>query len=376
MANSVLDDFNEIRIDAIGEIQNITMGSAATAVSNLLNAKVWITTPEVSVCKASELSYPDLEPSVYVRIKYIQGITGSSLLVLKQSDVQLILAQLMGMPLVVSDDFVFDEISTSAICEVMNQMMGASATALSKLIDTVIDISTPEAIISENQQNFVELQGIDKDDYVCSVSFQLTIDGVINSKFITLLSIELAKDMSDKMLKGYSDALESYTAETDIDTNLPESSIPVPEPEIVIPQPEPVEEIPQPIPTAPPPIQQAEPTPPPPVNNVQTVQSMQVHADDDSKFTRDQLDNLKLLMNVPLELSIEIGSAQKKVEDILEFSQGTVIELDSQASAPVDVIVNGQLIAKGDVVVVYDNFAIKITEIVKSNLLDTLGNKE
>ncbi|HNX63703.1 MAG TPA: chemotaxis protein CheC, partial [Oscillospiraceae bacterium] len=127
---SGIPGFGAVEMDAIGEIQNITMGSAATAVSNLLNAKVWITTPRVNIVPADELIFPDLEPSVRVKINYIKGVSGSSIMVLKQSDVQLILAQLMGQPLVVTDDFEFDEMNISAVCEVMNQMMGASATAL------------------------------------------------------------------------------------------------------------------------------------------------------------------------------------------------------------------------------------------------------
>ncbi|MEG0615227.1 MAG: chemotaxis protein CheC, partial [Oscillospiraceae bacterium] len=111
--------FGETEMDAIGEIENITMGSAATAVSNLLNAKVWITTPKVKVVEAKDLIFPNLEPSVRVSIEYIKGVSGSSILVLKQSDVQLILDQLMGLPLVETDDFEFDEMNISAVCEVM-----------------------------------------------------------------------------------------------------------------------------------------------------------------------------------------------------------------------------------------------------------------
>ena len=129
----LVDGFGEVEKDAIGEIMNITMGSAATAVSNLLSAKVWITTPTVTVMSAKDLSFPELEPSIMVRIKYIQGVSGQNVLVLKQNDVQLILDQLMGLPLEVTDDFKFDEMNISAVCEVMNQMMGAAATAPSEL---------------------------------------------------------------------------------------------------------------------------------------------------------------------------------------------------------------------------------------------------
>lgn len=374
MPNSNIDEFNDVKRDAIGEVQNIIMGSAATAVSTLLDAKVWITTPRVNICKASEVSYPDLEPSIHVRIKYIKGITGASLLVLKQNDVQLILNQLMGLPLEVTDDFEFDEMNISAVSEVMNQMMGASATALSDLINTTIDISTPEAIISNSENTTVDLKDVAPDDYICTVMFNLTIDGVINSEFITILTLELAREMADKMLEGYNTALDNYTEDPSPQTKPLDNSS-------VQPQAPPVNQVP---------IQQAQQKQEQ-ISQSQASQNQpsQQHAQsltlpdfgisnylDTSTLTAEQIDNLMLLMNVPLTVSIEIGSARRKVKEILEFTPGTIIELEKQSSEPVDVIVNGNLIARGDIVVIDDNFAVRITEIVKSKLLDTLGNKE
>lgn len=374
MPNSNIDEFNDVKRDAIGEVQNIIMGSAATAVSTLLDAKVWITTPRVNICKASEVSYPDLEPSIHVRIKYIKGITGASLLVLKQNDVQLILNQLMGLPLEVTDDFEFDEMNISAVSEVMNQMMGASATALSDLINTTIDISTPEAIISSSQNTTVDLKDVAPDDYVCTVMFNLTIDGVINSEFITILTLELAKEMADKMLEGYNTALDNYTEDSSSQTSTKNNTS-------AQPQAQPINQVP---------VQQAQQKQEQiPQKQASQNQPTQQHAQslvlpdfgisnylDTSTLTAEQIDNLMLLMNVPLTVSIEIGSARRKVKEILEFTPGTIIELEKQSSEPVDVIVNGNLIARGDIVVIDDNFAVRITEIVKSKLLDTLGNKE
>ena len=205
---SGIPGFGAVEMDAIGEIQNITMGSAATAVSNLLNAKVWITTPRVNIVPADELIFPDLEPSVRVKINYIKGVSGSSIMVLKQSDVQLILAQLMGQPLVVTDDFEFDEMNISAVCEVMNQMMGASATALSELINIPVDISTPEAEISSKDNKVEYFPTENPHDKVVQISFNLTVDGVINSEFISILDLHLAKMMAEKMMGGFGDAVE------------------------------------------------------------------------------------------------------------------------------------------------------------------------
>jgi len=425
-----LEGFGDIEMDAIGEIMNITMGSAATAVSNMLSAKVWITTPQVSIVRSEELSFPELEPSIMVRIKYTQGVSGQNVLVLKQNDVQLILNQLMGLPLEVTDDFQFDEMNISAVCEVMNQMMGASATALSEIIETTVDISTPEAIVQEgdaasNMRN--EMYDVTGQEHVCTVKFDLTIDGVINSEFISVLTLDLAKDMADKMMAGYNNIMDSIEevepepapepapssgggtlSQEEIEKLLSGGSAasePAPAPQ---PAPQPVPQAmpqgmpPQGMPQMPygqPPVadpnmaamygmypqgmypqqmpmMQPQMMPQQPAVNIQPVQLQSFATYQNSSLSQEQNDNLKLLMNVPLNVTVEIGSAVKKVKDILEFTQGTIIELERQAGAPVDIIVNGNLIAKGDVVVIDDNFAVRITEIIKSKFLESLGGKE
>ena len=195
-------EFSSYEIDAVGEILNISMGAAATAVSELLNAKVWITTPEVSVTKVADLNYTRLEPAICVKIVYVAGINGVNMMVLKQDDVQLILNQLMGNPLTISPDFEFDELNISAVSEVMNQMMGASATALSDLLGTSVDISTPTPYIIE-QTNFCELSELSPEETVVTVNFTLNVDGVMNSEFMSIMSVDLAKTLSGKMMDSF-----------------------------------------------------------------------------------------------------------------------------------------------------------------------------
>lgn len=392
-------EFSSYEIDAVGEILNISMGSAATAVSELLNAKVWITTPQVNVVKAADLNYDRLEPAICVKIVYVSGISGQNMMVLKQDDVQLILNQLMGNPLVVSPDFQFDEMNISAVSEVMNQMMGASATALSDLLGISVDISTPTPYLIE-QTNFCQLAELDPDETIVAVTFNLSVDGVMNSEFMSVMSVELAKSLSGKMIeKFHGDETEAKpAAPAPAPAPAPAAaaqpaSAPQPAPAPAT-QPAPAQGAAQPQQPAPgaypyPPQGQpaypgygyqnqyaaygAYPPPVPPVN----IQNAQLHQFDAMDFglPTDQQDNLKLLMGVPLEISVEIGTAKRKVKDILEFTQGTIIELERQAGAPVDVVVNGNLIARGDVVVIDDNFAVRITEIVKSKFMDSLGKE-
>ena len=427
-----LTTLSEMQLDAIGEIMNISMGSAATAVSELLNAKVWITTPKVTIVQASELNYDRLEPAICVKIEYIKGLSGSNLMILKQDDVQLILNQLMGKPPVISPDFEFDELNISAVSEVMNQMMGASSTALSEFLGMGIDISTPTPYIL-SEINISDLQNYEQTDKVAAINFDLTIDGVIKSEFISVLDIDLAATLADRMIGGAtsSEPIVTEPAPAPAPQPVPQAepvqqAAPVPQAAPVqqaapVPQAAPVQQA-APVPQAAPvqqaapmpqaaPVQQAAPMPqadmyaqqgyygypnpamnpamnptmygqpvqpvmqPQPAVNYRNAQLAQFESFE-APLGSEQKENLQLLMDVPLQISVEIGSTKKKIKDILEFSQGTIIELERQAGAPVDVMVNGNLIARGDVVVIDDNFAVRITEIVKSKFMDSLGKGE
>ena len=399
MANEENIEFSPYEIDAVGEILNISMGSAATAVSELLNAKVWITTPKVNVVKVGDLNYDNLEPAICVKIVYVEGITGLNMMVLRQNDVQLILNQLLGNPLVIDPDFQFDELNISAVSEVMNQMMGASATALSDLLGTKVDISVPMPYIIESTR-FGDLCEMDENETVVAVTFNLTVDGVMESEFMSVLSLPLAKTLSGKMMDKFSADAEESSAAAAASTPAPAAAAATAAQPQMQPQAAPVQGMPmqgspmqagqqvlmggempmqQPMYQMPPQGAYGYPNqyaaygaypPPAPVN----VQNAQLHQFDAMDFgiPADQKDNLKLLMGVPLEISVEIGTAKRKVKDILEFTQGTIIELERQAGAPVDIVVNGNLIARGDVVVIDDNFAVRITEIVKSNFIESL----
>ena len=385
-------EFTDLHKDAIGEILNISMGSAATAVSEMLSAKVWITTPRVEVKTAREMEYHKLEPAVCIKIQYVKGLSGANIMVWKQDDVQLILNQLMGQPLEVSPDFEFDELNISAVSEVMNQMMGASATALSNFLGFTIDISTPQAIIMDEVSSNLDVTEFEPDDQVVAVNFDLEIDGVIKSEFASVMSIDLAKTITAKMMgedAGPMDeaapAPEPAPAPAPAAAPAPAQAAPAPQtaPTAGMPAADPAAmgqmpgygaQMPYPYPPYPMPPQGGYGYPMPqgaPIN----VQNAQFQSFDEPsvKLTGEQKDNLNLLMDVPLQISVEIGSAKRKVRDILEFAQGSIIELERQAGAPVDIVVNGNLIAKGDVVVIDDNFAVRITEIIKSKLMDTLG---
>lgn len=388
-------EFTDLQKDAIAEVMNISMGNAATAASELLNAKVWITTPRVSIKQASDLHNEGLEPAVCVKIVYIKGISGTNLMVWKQDDVQLILNQLMGQPLVVTPDFEFDELNISAVSEVMNQMMGSSATALSNFLGMHIDISTPTPYIME-EINLTDIQDYDPEDEIVAVNFDLTIEGVIKSEFVSVMSLELAHMIADKVLVVTEEPEppkqeEKPAAQPAVQQAPPQSMQPAMQQAQA--QPQMNQMYYDPSMSMQPAMQQAPMYPGmppygygygvpngygyPPYAQPINIQNATLHQFEgaDVTLSGEQKENLQLLMGVPLQISVEIGTAKRKVKDILEFSQGTIIELERQAGAPVDVVVNGNLIARGDVVVIDDNFAVRITEIIKSKFMDSLGKE-
>lgn len=345
---------DSMEIDAIGEILNISMGSAATAVSTLLSRKVNITTPAVSVIKAADLKFKldILEPAIGIEIEYIEGLTGHNFMVMKRKDVRAIV-NLLIPDMETSEEEALDEFHISAISEIMNQMMGASATALASFLGKNINISTPTTLDVEDK--FTEFKNKIIDPEVVCVSFNLEVEDLISSEFITLMTLDFTKKLVASAL-NFEDAEE----------------VPVAAPE------ETAAQIQKPVNPAPPVEEkkkQAEKSNVQAKANSEQVEAKPVNVKpvkfqsfDDVKMPGDldelEQDNLNLILGVPLDVSVEIGRTKMAVKNILELRQGSVIELDRQAGDPVDIIVNGQLIAKGDVVIIDDNFGVRITEII------------
>ncbi|WMJ24238.1 flagellar motor switch phosphatase FliY [Paludicola sp. MB14-C6] len=349
--------FSPMEIDAIGEILNISLGSSATSVSGLLDRRVNITTPKVSVSTASEFKFDAFEPAIAVEINYISGLSGTNIMILKETDVQAIVGLLLGTDY--SDqEFVMDEMSISAICEVMNQMMGAASTALSQFLNRTVNISTPTTFPIENADEFKRKYYKDNDELI-TVSFNLMIENMVNSEFISVLTVDLAKEL-----------LSLFNME-EPDLSGPTEPIPQPKPQ---PQPiaPPVSTPQQPTYTQQPAPQQPKPQPRPVQQKPRVVEqyvdvNMQPPSyemfDEDTALTDNESNNLNMIMSIPLQITVEIGRTKKKIKEILEFTTGTIIELNKQAGTQVDVFVNGQAIAKGDVVVVDDYYGVRITEV-------------
>jgi len=416
-------DFNDMELDAIGEIMNISLGASATAVSTMLGTKVNITTPVIRVLTSDEFEFKSLEPAVGVEIAYTEGLKGNNIMMFRRNDVRIIVGMLMGGE-IPEEEFELNEINLSAICEVMNQMMGSSATALSEFLGNAVNISTPVSFPVESEDSFKKKYFFD-DERMVVVRFSLEIEGKLESEFLNIMSSELAK----LLLEPFADSLE---AEADSQRNaeeeereaqqraaqtqatvpqpqmqeqIPQMQEQIPQMQTTVPQPQTQGQIPQSQAAIPQPqyIQPAGMAPvyqaaPDPImlqllNQMQQSQlqmmemvnelkskekgsreSMVIHPvttarlEDGASGGVEERANQEMLMKVPLEISVEIGRTKKLVRDILELTQGSLVVLDKMAGEQVDLFVNGQCIAKGDVVVVEDNFGIRITEIITRNL--------
>ncbi|MEF3304825.1 flagellar motor switch phosphatase FliY [Paenibacillus sp. GYB003] len=378
---SVDDYLSPIEQDALGEIGNITFGSAATALSTLLGKKVDITTPKVSVIARAELEYEFPKPHVAIHVNYVDGFDGINLLVIKTRDAQVIADLMMGGTGNVTDDMELSDIHISAVQEAMNQMMGSSATSMSTIFNRFVNISPPGINILD-LQNGEGKEQLPREDVFVKISFRLIIGDLIDSTLMQLLPVSFAKDMVSTLLGG--SGMDQPPAPAPAPAASAPAQTPPPTPK---PEPTPGYANPAPAPQMPGPhyedpyaqqpimYQQQMPQQPMmqqphiPANyggvpgrsvNVQPAQfsslgGPSVHADET---------NLNLLLDIPLKVTVELGRTKKLIKDILEFSQGSIIELDKLAGEPVDILVNNKLIAKGEVVVIDENFGVRVTDII------------
>lgn len=360
----------EMETDVIGEVMNISMGAAATAMSTILDKKVNITTPRIQTMAIEEFEFSYLEPVIGVLIKYIEGIDGTNILLLKEDDLKKILGHLLSMD--PAEMVELDEISMSAICEIMNQMMGSAASALASFLGQVVNISPPEILdTTEGVKQIFSLTG----ESLVSIKFDLSIDGLIESEFISAMDPQLAKDIVKRSL-GASDMEEEPAAEEIPSAgSLPEMAQEAPNPAAPAIQAAPAEAAVSQVQAAPPPQVQYAPTEArAPV--IEQAPKQQVHAtpynykplgiDKAAADLGIDDNNLELIMTVPIQITVELGKTKKKIKDIAELTVGNIVELNRQAGDQVDVVANGRLIAKGDVVVVDDNYSVRITEIIKA----------
>jgi len=336
------DSISELEKDAIGEIGNISMGTAATTLSTLLNKKVTITTPKVMITTTSELANEFPIPFVAVDVKYKKGLEGSNVLIIKESDAKVITDIMMGNE--INEDRELTELDLSAVSEVMNQMMGSAATSLSEMFSKRIDIEPPKAFNITFEEGKDKLDVLKTDDPIIRVSFRMLVENLIDSTIMQLIPIDFGLEMVESLMNTSSYSIESSEGNIPLEsTEDLYGSIPIDE-----------------------------------SNNSKTTSDNQqrnlsqenhvvvkkpVFESFDSNKKTTHKESIDLVGDIPIELTVELGRTVKKIGEILEYGPGTVIELDKLVGEPLNVYANGKFIARGEVVVIDDNFGIRITDI-------------
>lgn len=352
----------DIEKDAIGEIANISMGTSATTLYSLVNRKVNITTPTVSIANWKNFIDEQEKPCVFIQIKYTEGLDGANILIMRERDVKVITDLMMG-----GDgnniDGELGELHLSAISEAMNQMMGSSATSLSSMLGRMIDISPPEASVVNllENKNGADIAPFLAGDFV-KIEFRMQIEDLVDSTIMQLYPIDFAKSLYE-IFMGQQMGTSAAPAQPE-----PQPT-PQPDPQPYIPPQAEVPQMQQAMPQtqqAMPQMQQAMPQmqmPPMQQANVQPAQFQAFNTQMPQQMASQE--NIGLIMDVPLEVTVELGRTKKSIAEILDFTPGTIIELDKIAGEPIDVLVNGKFVAKGEVVVIEENFGIRVTEIIK-----------
>ena len=438
------EELTDVEKDAIGEVANISMGSSATTLYSLVNRKVNITTPVVTLATWKTLLDSYEKPCVFIQIKYTKGLDGTNILVLKEHDVKVITDLMMGGD-GTNTEGELGELHLSAISEAMNQMMGAAATSLSTLLQTVIDISPPESSLFDltEVKDGKEISPFLGGTFV-KISFRMQIDDLVDSTIMQLYPIDFARKLVETFINTQMANIDEVTEkkpaqpENDTDTT---AQIPAPGTDNQT---------------------QMNNTNLNGMNQMGNMgmngmnqmgnmgmndmnqmnnmgmngmnqmgsmgmngmnqmgnmgmngmnqmgnmgmngmnqmgnmgmnsmnqmgnmgmnsmnqmgmmgmpgQNVNVQPAQFQSFSNDNMgttgqENIGLIKDVPLEVTVELGRTTKSISDILDFSPGTIIELDRIAGEPIDVLVNGKFVAKGEVVVIEESFGVRITEIIK-----------
>ncbi len=343
IASPPLEDIlTSIEVDAIGELGNISIGSSATTLSTILSHKVEITTPTVTAVHTDHLSDEFPTPHVAISVDYTAGFSGSNLLIIKQSDAAVIADLMLGGD-GSSPSEEMNDLHLSAIQEAMNQMMGSAATSMSSVFNQPIDISPPKPVVLDVASG----EGIEympDEPVLIKVLFQLKVENLIDSNIMQLLPIQFVKDSVDRLLNEPSQDESTGQVAEEKGENAVENHHSMEDQEQHIQK------------------QEASSYSKPSINDVESAQF--TNFDSSEKPTALEKRNLDLLMDIPLNVSVELGRTRKAIRDILELSSGSIIELDKLAGEPVDILVNSKLIAKGEVVVIDENFGVRVTDIL------------
>ncbi len=331
--DKIAGGLTEVEQDTLAEIGNISMGSAATALSTLVNRRVNITVPDVYVSTPNSIQETYPIPCLVVTVEYVEGLAGSNLLVIKQRDAAVIGNLMMGED-GTNPPEELDELYTSAVTEAMNMMMGSAATSMSDLFQYRIDISPPRA--DNLNLGAQELEFFESTEPMAVIAFRIVIGDLVDSTMLQIIDLSFAKDMVKQLMQDSDEADaaadstvvsgastgESTDAEQDIQT----------------------------------------------VGSWDDLKAMAGSSVEECGYTNLPVTdlgniNVDLIRDIPVQIRVVLGRTNMSIENILKLGPGHIMELDTIEGEPIDVYANDTLIARGEVVVVGEQFGIRITEI-------------
>jgi len=355
--NEPAKELSDLEKDLLGEVGNISMGTAATALSAVVGKPVNITTPTITLSTLNKLKKSFKTPNIVLDVQFVSGIVGGNLFIINIEDSAVIANLMMGGDGVVEPPSELSELEISAVQEAMNQMIGSAATSMATMFSREVNISPPISSVCDENSEEISTD-ISAEEEIVNVSFRMTIGDLVDSNIVQILPIATAKKIVSIMMGTEEDApvSEATKASTEVkvvaepkeismnnevvtneiaskDTYRNENNYSVQGQGIVENHEEPV--------------------------NVKQASFGQLEEIRGAEMPK----NIDLILDVPLELSVELGRTKKNIRDILALTRGSLIELNKLAEEPVDIFINGKRIAHGEVVVVDENFGVKITEI-------------
>lgn len=364
------EDLNEEDKDILGEIGNIAMGSAATALYTLLDRKVEITAPKVELLDFDQIIDQYDRPCVLVKVEYIAGLEGINLLIINDRDAAIIADLMMGGD-GTDPDQELDEMHTSAVGEAMNQMMGSASTSMSSIIDEVVNISPPEAQYLDLDEAIDNDSYFESDETLVSISFNLKVGNLIDSRFKQLSRWDFTKQLVENMKEFGSGltAKEDNEQQDEVAEEIEEKS------EV---QNEVGDEVQKSNQTSDSSDQTKDRRVREAAKSGNKVDKEEVGVksaqfpDFDEGSTEPLPQNMELIKDVPLQVTVRLGKSKMTIEEILDLGEGSIVELDKLAGQPVDLLVNGKLVAKGEVVVIDENFGFRVKDIISP--MDRINN--
>lgn len=342
----------QAKSDLIGEVGNISMSQAATTLSSILNHRVSITTPRVTRVRFKDLIDGIKAPKVATTVEFKEGLTGVNLMLLEVHDANVIANLMMGGDGTPENEE-FTELELSAVAEAMNQMIGSAATSMATMISTKVDILPPKVNLWDEPGN-TKYDFIVDDEVIYKISFSLNVDGLIQSEIMQIFTDQMVDDIAQAMLADKATVVnnrETATSQSEESKSQAPAASQAPS------------QAPSPA-SSPAPAPTPKPTPKPKHQEPVEVQSPEFQNFEPTQPATESNDNLDLIMDIPLNLSVVLGRSKKTVRDILSFNTGSVIELDKLTDEPLEILLNGKLIATGEVVVINENFGVRITDIL------------